>query len=84
MISVILVGTLIPKCGPFLSLVISSVHYRLIAGIGAELMIYIIDCPGKIFSSLAIVVFSEAVIAKHLKKTGYGRIRSAHTYYYHE
>ncbi len=34
--SVIFLGILTLMFGPFLSLVISSVHYRLITGIGAE------------------------------------------------
>ncbi len=41
LIAIILMGIFIPKQGYFLSLVISSVHYRPLAGMGAELMGYV-------------------------------------------
>jgi GntP family gluconate:H+ symporter len=70
MISIVLVSVLIPRLGPFLSLVISSVLYGLLTGMSAELMGYIATGMGRIFSSLAIVVFSGAIIAEYLRKTG--------------
>jgi GntP family gluconate:H+ symporter len=70
LMAIILVSVLIPRLGPFLSLVISSVLYGLSMGMGAELMGYIATGMGRIFSSLAIVVFSGAIIAEYLRKTG--------------
>jgi GntP family gluconate:H+ symporter len=68
--AIILASLLIPRLGPFLSLVISALVYGLLAGMSADLIEYIATGLGRIFSSLAIVVFSGAVLAEYLRRTG--------------
>ena len=68
--AVILVSLLVPKLGPFLSLVVSAMLYGLLVGMGFDTMGLISTGLGKIFSSLAVVVFSGAVLAEYLRKTG--------------
>jgi len=68
--AVILVSLLVPKLGPFLSLVLSSIVYGLATGMGLQTIDFIATGLGKIFSSLAVVVFSGAVLAEYLRKTG--------------
>lgn len=70
LIAIILVSLLVPKLGPFLSLVISAVLYGLLVGMSSDIMGFIAIGLGKIFSSLAVVVFSGAVLAEYLRKTG--------------
>ncbi len=67
--AVILVSLLVPKLGPFLSLVVSAMLYGLLVGMGFDTMGFISTGLGKIFSSLAVVVFSGAVLAEYLRKT---------------
>jgi len=68
--TIVLVSFIIPRLGPFLSLVITAIFYGLLTNMGTELMGYVITGLGRIFSSLAIVVFAGAVIAEYLRKTG--------------
>jgi GntP family gluconate:H+ symporter len=68
--TIVFVSFIIPRLGPFLSLVISAILYGLFVGMGAELMGYVVSGLGRIFSSLVIVVFAGAVIAEYLRKTG--------------
>jgi gluconate:H+ symporter, GntP family len=68
--AVILVSILVPKMGPFLSLVLSAILYGLVVGMGFETMSFIATGLGRTFSSLAVVVFSGAVLAEYLRKTG--------------
>jgi GntP family gluconate:H+ symporter len=56
--------------GPFLSLVLSAILYGLLVGMGSDTMGFIATGLGRIFSSLAVVVFSGAVLAEYLRKTG--------------
>lgn len=68
--AVILVSLLVPRMGPFLSLVLSAILYGLLVGMGSDIMGFIATGLGRIFSSLAVVVFSGAVLAEYLRKTG--------------
>lgn len=68
--AIIAVSLMIPKLGPFLSLVVSSIFYGLLVGMEAELMSNVATGMGRIFSSLAIVIFAGAIIAEYLRKTG--------------
>jgi len=68
--AVILVSLLVPKLGPFLSLVLSAILYGLAVGMGLDTIDLIATGLGKIFSSLAVVVFSGAVLAEYLRRTG--------------
>lgn len=70
LVTIILVSLLVPKLGPFLSLVISALLFGLLAGMGSDTMGFIATGLGRIFSSLAVVVFSGAVLAEYLRKTG--------------
>lgn len=67
--AVILVSMIIPSLGPFLSLAISAIVFGLLAGMGAELLGYVCTGLARIFSSLAIVVFSGALLAEYLRST---------------
>jgi GntP family gluconate:H+ symporter len=69
-IAIAIVSLIIPRLGPFLSLVLSSLIYGLLCGMGPELITFISTGLSRIFSSLAIVVFSGAIIAEYLRKTG--------------
>ena len=53
--TMILVSLIIPKMGPFLSLVVAAILFGLLVGMGQELMGYMATGLGRIFSSLAIV-----------------------------
>ena len=68
--TMILVSLIIPKMGPFLSLVVAAILFGLLVGMGQELMGYMATGLGRIFSSLAIVVFSGALLAEYLRRTG--------------
>jgi len=68
--TIVFVSFIIPRLGPFLSLVITAILYGLFTGMGTELMGYVVAGLGRIFSSLVIVVFAGAVIAEYLRKTG--------------
>jgi GntP family gluconate:H+ symporter len=67
--TVIFVGLIIPRIGPFLSLVISSILFGLLVGMGGELQGYVSTGLSRIFSSLAVVVFSGALLAEYLRST---------------
>jgi GntP family gluconate:H+ symporter len=67
--AVIFVSLIIPRLGPFLSLIISSIVFGLLVGMGGELQGYISTGLSRIFSSLAIVVFSGALLAEYLRST---------------
>jgi GntP family gluconate:H+ symporter len=67
--SVIFVSLIIPRIGPFLSLIISSIVFGLLVGMDVELLGYISTGLSRIFSSLAIVVFSGALLAEYLRST---------------
>lgn len=69
-IAIAVVSLIIPRLGPFLSLVLSSIIYGVLSGMGPELMTFVTTGLSRIFSSLAIVVFSGAVIAEYLRMTG--------------
>lgn len=66
---VIFASMIIPKLGPFLSLVISAFLFGLLVGMGQELLGYVSTGLSRIFSSLAIVVFSGALLAEYLRST---------------
>ena len=68
--TIVFISFIIPRLGPFLCLVIAAIVYGLFTGMGSELMGYVVIGLGRIFSSLAIVVFAGAVIAEYLRKTG--------------
>ncbi|NTV27757.1 MAG: GntP family permease, partial [Methanothrix sp.] len=68
--AMILVSLIIPKMGPFLSLIVAAILFGFLAGMGQELLGYMATGLGRIFSSLAIVVFSGALLAEYLRKTG--------------
>jgi GntP family gluconate:H+ symporter len=67
--TVIFVSLIIPRLGPFLSLIISSIVFGLLVGMSGELLGYISTGLSRIFSSLAIVVFSGALLAEYLRRT---------------
>jgi GntP family gluconate:H+ symporter len=67
--AVIFVSLIIPRIGPFLSLIISSIVFGLLVGMDGELLGYISTGLSRIFSSLAIVVFSGALLAEYLRST---------------
>jgi GntP family gluconate:H+ symporter len=70
LLAIILASLLIPKLGPFLSLVVSALLYGLLAGLGSEAITLAATGLGRIFSTLAIVVFAGALIAEYLRQTG--------------
>ncbi len=55
---------------PFLSLVMASLAFGLLAGLGAGTLVHINDGLGAIFSGLALVILAGAIIAEHLRKGG--------------
>jgi len=67
--AVIFVSLVIPRLGPFLSLVISAIAFGLLVGMNGELPGYVSTGLSRIFSSLAIVVFSGALLAEYLRST---------------
>ena len=69
-IATALVSLIIPRLGPFLSLVAAAMVYGLLSGMGPDLMGFVTTGLGRIFSTLAIVVFSGAVLAEYLRMTG--------------
>jgi GntP family gluconate:H+ symporter len=69
-ISMVLISAIIPKTGPFLSLVVSAVFFGILTGMGPELLEYMATGLGRIFSSLAVIVFSGAAIAEYLRQSG--------------
>ena len=67
--AVIFVSLIIPRLGPFLSLVIAAIAFGLLVGMGEEVLGYVSTGLSRIFSSLAIVVFSGALLAEYLRST---------------
>jgi len=70
LLSMILASIIIPRLGPFLSLVICSLLFGSLAGMGPELLGYISSGLARMFSSLALVILGGAVLAEYLRKTG--------------
>jgi GntP family gluconate:H+ symporter len=68
-ICIVLVSAIIPKTGPFLGMVTSAILYGVLTGMGPELLEYMATGLGRIFSTLAVVVFSGAVIAEYLRQS---------------
>ena len=68
--AIILVSLIIPKLGPFLSLTVSAIAFGLLVGMsGQELLGYLATGLSRIFSALAVVVFSGALLAEYLRRT---------------
>jgi len=67
--SVIFVSLIIPRLGPFLSLVIAAIAFGLLVGMGEEVLGYVSTGLSRIFSSLDILVFSGALLAEYLRST---------------
>ena len=67
--AVIFVSLVIPRIGPFLSLIIAAIVFGLLVGMGEEVLGYVSIGLSRIFSSLAIVVFSGALLAEYLRRT---------------
>ena len=57
------------RLGPFFSLILASIAYGLLAGMGIEMLEYISAGLSCIFSSLALVVFCGALMAEYLRRT---------------
>ncbi|HOV81396.1 MAG TPA: hypothetical protein PLQ01_01825 [Methanothrix sp.] len=70
LLSMILASIIIPRLGPFLSLVICSILFGSLVGMGPELLGYISSGLARMFSSLALVILGGAVLAEYLRKTG--------------
>ena len=72
LLAILLVAILTVKMGlsPFLSLVVASLVYGLLSGMGPELIGHVATGLGRIFSALAVIVFSGSVIAEHLRRSG--------------
>jgi GntP family gluconate:H+ symporter len=70
-VAVLLVSLLTVKIGlsPFLSLLVSALAYGLLVGMGPELIGTVTTGLGRIFSALAVIVFSGSVIAEHLRRS---------------
>lgn len=66
---IIVASLIITRLGPFLSLILSSIAFGLLAGMGGEMLEYISTGLSRIFSSLALVVFSGALMAEYLRRT---------------
>ena len=69
LMAAIFVSLIIPRLGPFLSLVVSAIIFGLLVGMGGELLGYVSTGLSRVFSSLAIVVFSGALLAEFLRST---------------
>jgi len=71
LLAILLVSLLTVKIGlsPFLSLVVSALAYGLLTGMGPELIGHVTTGLARIFSALAIIVFSGSVIAEHLRQS---------------
>jgi GntP family gluconate:H+ symporter len=69
LIAAIFVSLIISRLGPFLSLVISAIIFGLLVGMGGELLAHISTGLSRVFSSLAIAVFSGALLAEFLRST---------------
>ncbi|MDD4652537.1 MAG: hypothetical protein PHQ34_09935 [Methanothrix sp.] len=69
LMAAIFVSLIIPRLGPFLSLVVSAIIFGLLVGMGEHLLGYVSTGLSRVFSSLAIVVFSGAILAEFLRST---------------
>lgn len=69
LIAAIFVSLIIPRLGPFLSLVVSAIIFGLLVGMGEQVLGYVSTGLSRVFSSLAIVVFSGALLAEFLRRT---------------
>lgn len=71
LLAILLVSLLTVKIGlsPFLSLVVSALAYGVLTGMGPELIGHVTAGLARIFSALAIIVFSGSVIAEHLRQS---------------
>jgi len=69
--AVLLMSLLAVKIGlsSFMSLLVSALAYGLLTGMGPELIGTITTGLGRIFSALAVIVFSGSVIAEHLRRS---------------
>ncbi|MCJ7444676.1 MAG: hypothetical protein MUO26_09140 [Methanotrichaceae archaeon] len=61
---------MVPKLGPFLCLVISTLIDGSFVGIGGNHLPLMSEGLGRIFSQLAVIVFCGAILAEYLRKTG--------------
>ena len=66
---VVSASLVITRLGPFLSLILASIAYGLLTGMGAQMLEYISAGLSRIFSSLALVVFCGALLAEYLRRT---------------
>jgi GntP family gluconate:H+ symporter len=69
LMAAIFVSLIIPRLGPFLSLVFSAILFGFLVGMGGELLGYVSTGLSRVFSSLAIVVLSGALLAEFLRST---------------
>ena len=66
---VVFASLVITRLGPFLSLVLASIAFGLLTGMGVQMLEYISAGLSRIFSSLALVVFCGALLAEYLRRT---------------
>ena len=59
----------VTSLGPFLSLILASIAFGLLTGMGVQMLDYISAGHSRIFSSLALVVFCGALMAEYLRRT---------------
>ena len=72
---VVSASLVITRLGPFLSLILASIAFGLLTGMGVQMLEYISAGLSRIFSSLALVVFCGALMAEYLRRTeGLNRI----------
>jgi GntP family gluconate:H+ symporter len=71
LLAILLASFLSVKIGlsPFLSLIVSAFAYGVLSGMGPELVGYVSEGLARIFSALAIIVFSGSVIAENLRRS---------------
>ncbi len=71
LLAILLASFLSVKMGlsPFLSLIVSAFAYGVLSGMGPELVGYVSEGLARIFSALAIIVFSGSVIAENLRRS---------------
>ena len=70
LLSVIAASIIIPWLGPFLSLIMASLLFGTLSGMGPELLGYISTGLARMFSSLALVIVGGALLAEYLRRTG--------------
>ena len=71
MVAILLVGIMTARIGlsPFLSLIVSALVFGILVGMGPELTGTVSTGLARIFSALAIIVFSGSVIAEELRRS---------------